>query len=120
MQKPIVPHTMKKGEIYQTFSTSHLGLSVLTAAQRLKTYGENVLEEGHKKTIVSIMLGQFKNLMIIVLLAAALISVFLGQVSDSAIIFAVVLLNAIMGTVQESKAEAALVALKRCLHRMSM
>ncbi|MGI5848618.1 MAG: calcium-translocating P-type ATPase, PMCA-type [Christensenellales bacterium] len=113
MQKPIVPHTMKKGEIYQTFSTSHLGLSVLTAAQRLKTYGENVLEEGHKKTIVSIMLGQFKNLMIIVLLAAALISVFLGQVSDSAIIFAVVLLNAIMGTVQESKAEAALVALKK-------
>ena len=113
MQKPDNPFSVTIEEIYHAFSTNENGLSGAAAKQGLDVYGENVLAESHKKTILSILLDQFKNLMIIVLLAAAIISAFLGEVSDAVIIFVVVLLNAVMGTVQESKAEAALEALKK-------
>ncbi|MDD5018109.1 MAG: calcium-translocating P-type ATPase, SERCA-type [Eubacteriales bacterium] len=113
MQKTIAPHGMKIGEVYDTLATSENGLSAEAAQQLLLSHGGNVLEEGKKRTLASIVLSQFKNLMIIVLLAAAAISAVLGEISDAVIIFVVILLNAVMGAVQESRAEAALDALKK-------
>jgi len=107
------PHSLNAEQIYTAYSTSADGLPENEAAQRLASHGANVLKEGSKKTLLSIILSQFKNLMILVLLAAAVVSAFLGEVPDAIIIFAVILLNAIMGTIQEARAEAALDALKK-------
>ena len=111
MQKK--PYEMNNNELFSTFSTGELGLGAEEARRRLEADGANVLEEGGKKTLLSIVLSQFKNLMILVLLAAAVISAVLGEVPDAVIIFVVILLNAVMGAVQESRAEAALDALKK-------
>ncbi len=108
-----LPFSMNKNALFETFSTHENGLGAPEAQRRLETYGANVLQEGGKKTLLSIILSQFKNLMILVLFAAAAISALLGEVSDAVIIFAVILLNAVMGTVQESRAEAALEELKK-------
>jgi Ca2+-transporting ATPase len=104
---------MNQDELAAALATGEAGLAAQEASARLQKFGANVLEEGGKKTLLSIILGQFKNLMILVLLAAGIISAALSEVSDAVIIFAVILLNAVMGTVQESRAEAALDALKK-------
>ncbi len=113
MQKTNAPYSIKTDEIYKAYITGEKGLSANSAEQKLAQYGKNILQSGGRKTLLSIIAGQFKNLMIIVLIAAAVISTILGDVSDSIIIFAVVVLNAVMGAAQESKAEAALEALKK-------
>jgi Ca2+-transporting ATPase len=113
MQNKHAAHTMDIGQVYKAFSTAKDGITQDEAQRRSAEAGSNALEEGAKKTLFSIILGQFKNLMILVLLAAAVISALLGETSDAIIIFVVIALNAVMGTVQESKAEAALAALKK-------
>ncbi len=114
MQNTNEPHSTKPQQLMQALSTGERGLSSQAAAQLLALSGANVLAQGHKKTLFSIILSQFKNLMIVVLLAAGIISAIFGEgISDAIIIFAVIILNAVMGTVQESKAEAALDALKK-------
>ena len=116
MQETKAPHSQQPQQVYESFSTAKEGLTQAEAAKRLTDHGENKLAEGHKKTLLSIIISQFKNLMIIVLLAAGIISIIVGHgegLSDAVIIFAVIILNAVMGAVQESKAEAALEALKK-------
>ena len=114
MQMEKRPYGMNQNELFAAFSTGDMGLDSGEAHARLQTHGANVLEEGSKKTLLSIILSQFMNLMILVLLAAAVISAVIGEgLSDSIIIFAVILLNVVMGTIQESRAEAALEALKK-------
>ena len=114
MQKTNVPYNTEPKQLLESLSTSENGLRSSDAAALLLANGANVLVQGHKKTLLSIILSQFKNLMIIVLLAAGIISAVFGEgISDAIIIFAVIILNAVMGTVQESKAEAALEALKK-------
>ncbi len=114
MQMEKQPYGMNQNELFSALSTGEQGLGAEEARHRLETLGANVLEEGGKKTLLSIILSQFMNLMILVLLAAAIISAIIGEdLSDSIIIFAVILLNVVMGTVQESRAEAALEALKK-------
>ena len=88
------------------------GLTSVQAAERLARDGENKLESGKKRTLLGIFLSQFRDFMIWVLIAAAAISAALGEPVDAAIIAVVVILNAVMGTVQESRAEAALEALQ--------
>ena len=100
-------------QVFSALGTDKDGLSQEKAAHLAETHGKNVLQEGEKKTLARIILSQFKNLMIIVLLAAAIVSAALGELADAVIIFAVILLNAVMGTVQEARAEAALEALKK-------
>lgn len=90
------------------------GLSQDEAAKRLARDGENALAKGEKKTMVQRFLDQFKDFMIIVLLVAALIAGFVvHEWADAGIILAVVILNAIFGVFQESKAEEAIDALAK-------
>lgn len=75
-------------------------------------HGENKLDEGKKKSFIRLFIEQFSDVMIMILIAAAIISAFLGEGTDAAIIMAIVILNAILGILQENKAEKALSALK--------
>ncbi len=95
------------------------GLSSADAAEKLKKYGENKLKEKKKKTMAARFLDQFKDVMIIILLLAAAISFTVicveknwGELFEPALILLIVILNAVMGVMQESKAEKALDALK--------
>jgi len=88
------------------------GLSQEESKKRLKENGPNSLVEKKSKTMLQMFLAQLKDTMIYILFAAAAISIFLNELTDAVIILIVVLLNAIIGVVQESKAEAALDALK--------
>ena len=89
------------------------GLSSAVVKERIGRYGLNVLEQKAKKTLWQIFIVQFKSFMIVILLAAAVISGILGELADTIIILAVVILNAVLGTVQENKAEESLAALEK-------
>ena len=95
------------------------GLSNTTAAQRLIQYGKNKLEEEKRKSVVIRFFSQFKDFMTIILLIAAGVSFFAaliekkGDYLDPIIIMFIVIMNAIIGTVQETKAENAIMALKK-------
>ncbi len=89
-----------------------MGLTEKEAAQRLKTYGENRLSEGKKASAAGIFFGQFKDVMVMILLAATVISVLLGEITDAVTIILIVLLNAILGFIQEFRTEHTLEALK--------
>lgn len=89
------------------------GLDTGEAAARTAKYGKNIIERGKKKGIVMMYLDQLKNAMVLILIAAAIISGVFGEFADMAIILAVVILNATLGVVQESKAEKAVEALKK-------
>ncbi len=91
---------------------SNNGLTQEEATKRLEDNGPNTLVEKQRKTILQMFLSQLKDTMIYILFAAAAISAILHEVTDAIIILIVVLINAVIGVVQESKAEAALEALK--------
>ena len=91
-----------------------MGLTAAAAASRLEKHGPNALRQAKKRTIWQMYLAQFKDVMVLVLLAAALISgVLLGEWVDAGIILLVVLLNALLGVIQENRAEKSLEALKK-------
>ena len=87
------------------------GLSPEEAARRRVEFGENKLPAGEQVKLLELILSQFKNIMVIILIAAALISLLLGDVKDVIVILAIVVANAILGTYQEYQAEQALQAL---------
>lgn len=89
------------------------GLTSEEAKNRLLKYGENRLSTKKKKTIISLFLSQLNDAMIYILIVAAIISGIMGELSDSIIIVIVILINAIIGVVQEAKAEKALDSLKK-------
>lgn len=82
------------------------------AAELLETKGENVLEGGKKKSTLQVFLSQFADLLVIILIIAAVISAFTGSEESTIVIIAVIILNAILGTVQHKKAEKSLDSLK--------
>lgn len=101
-------------EAIKEFATDPLnGLSSDEAKKRLDKNGENKLASKGKKSIVSLFLAQLKDAMIYILIGAAIISAIMGEYSDSIIILIVILINAVIGVVQEAKAEKALEALKQ-------
>jgi P-type Ca2+ transporter type 2C len=106
-------HTLPAAEVLSRMEGRPQGLSDAEAAERLERFGKNELQEGQQKTLVGMFLHQFKDVMIIILLIAAAIAGLMGEVTDTAIIAAVVLINAVLGVAQESKAERALAALKK-------
>ncbi|MGS0677868.1 cation-translocating P-type ATPase [Lactobacillus johnsonii] len=88
------------------------GLTSKAAQEKLAQLGPNALVEGKKKSVVEVFLEQFKDLMVIILIVAAVISAFTGNLESTAVIIVVLILNAILGTVQHVKAEKSLEALK--------
>lgn len=82
------------------------------AAELLETKGENVLEGGKKKSTLQVFISQFADLLVIILIVAAVISAFTGSEESTIVIIAVIILNAILGTVQHKKAEKSLDSLK--------
>lgn len=102
-----------KNEILQELDVDEKnGLSSTEALRRLEKYGKNKLETKKKKTLFKQFLSQLKDVMIYILIIAAIISAFLGEISDALIILLVIIINAVIGVIQESKAEKALYALK--------
>jgi Ca2+-transporting ATPase len=101
-----------KDEVLKEFKTGSDGLSTKQAEENLAKYGKNALVEGKKKTAFQVFLEQFKDLMVIILIIAAVISAFTGDLESTLVIIAVLILNAILGTVQHVKAEKSLESLK--------
>ena len=100
-------------EALKACQTSEQGLTVEQADKiRLKT-GENVLLEEKKKSALQVFLDQFKDLMVMILIVAAIISMFSGNEESTIVIFAVLVMNAVLGTVQHIKAEKSLESLKQ-------
>ena len=99
-------------ETLRDLEASRTGLTSAQAAERLGRYGKNALAEGKRKTPIQVFLEQFKDLLVVILLIAALISAVSGNAESTIVIFAVLILNAILGTVQHFKAEKSLESLK--------
>ena len=104
-------YQLSKNELFKQYGTEK-GLSSEKAEQLLSENGENVLEEQGRKSVLSVFLGQFADLLVIILIIAAIISMVSGNMESTIVIFAVIILNAVLGTVQYVKAEKSLDALK--------
>lgn len=102
-----IEHTFEK------LGTSQQGLSADLAASKLAEHGPNELQESKKKSVLGILISQFKDVMILILLAAAVISGFIGDLTDTIVILVIVVLNAVIGFIQEYRAEKAMEALKK-------
>ncbi len=106
-------HAQSIGQVEEALHTGEAGLSSAEAQKRLAANGPNELKAKKKKTTLQMFLEQFKDFMVIILIVAAVVSGFLGEVVDACIIVALVLLNAILGTVQEKNAERSLESLEK-------
>lgn len=104
--------TQDEAAVLKQMQTSEEGLTSQEAEKRIAEYGPNQLDEGKTKSLLMKFLDQFKDFMIIVLLVAAVVSGVFGDISDAVIILVVVILNAVLGVVQEAKAEEAINALR--------
>ena len=100
-------------ELYQKLDACPEGLSAETAAKHLEQYGKNAIAEAKKTPTWLIFLEQFKDFLVIILIIAALISAFTGDLESFIVIIAVITMNAILGTVQTVKAEKSLSNLKK-------
>ena len=105
-------HQQSSAEVMKTLNVTDQGLSDYDVQKRQEVYGYNVLEEGKKTSTLAVFLGQFKDLLVIILIIAAFVSFLLGEVESTIVIMIVVILNAILGTVQHVKAEQSLDNLK--------
>ncbi len=105
-------YTTPKDQLLADLKANMAGLDDAAAAKRLAEYGENALLEEKHKSAFLVFLEQFKDLLVIILIAAALISAFTGDAKSTIVIIAVLILNAVLGTVQHVKAEKSLDALK--------
>ncbi len=103
----------EKEIVLKEMKTSINGLSTAESNARIEEYGENKLSEKKKKSAIIVFLEQFKDLLVIILLIAAIISGVTGEWAGMAVIFVVIIMNAILGTVQYLKAEKSLDALKK-------
>ncbi len=110
----IVWHALSADEVLDRLETPpETGLSERQVEERRKTYGLNELAEAPRASFFQMALGQLNNFVVILLIVAAVISAVLGDWVEAAAIMAIVVLNAILGVVQESRAEEALAALKK-------
>ncbi|MCX7951964.1 MAG: HAD-IC family P-type ATPase, partial [Clostridiales bacterium] len=100
-------------EIFQHFSTNSNGLEDEEAQKRIQEYGYNEFVEKKRKSTFEKFINQFKDFLVLILIVAAIVSGLVGEVPDTIIILLVVVLNAILGVVQENKAEESLNALKK-------
>jgi Ca2+-transporting ATPase len=106
-------HILERERIYEQLDTSPSGLDKAEVERRLKQHGPNELEERGLRSPWKVLLGQFTEIMVVVLLIAAGISLTLGHSTDAIVILVIVVLNAILGFTQEYRAERAMAALKQ-------
>ena len=105
-------HVLPISKITQLLNTNPSGITPVVAAERLREQGKNQIEDTKKKSIFKMILSQFSDFMILILVAAAIISGIIGDVTDTIIILAIVIINAAVGFIQEYRAEKAMEALK--------
>ena len=105
-------HLLPLSEITQLLNTTPSGIDDITASERLCEHGKNQIEDKKKKTIVQMVLSQLSDFMILILIAAAIISGIIGDLTDTIIILAIIIINAVVGFIQEYRAEKAMEALK--------
>ncbi|MBI0399602.1 calcium-translocating P-type ATPase, PMCA-type [Cyclobacterium marinum] len=106
-------HNLSTSDIYQKLNTGENGLDSAEVKKRQLKYGKNELTQKKKVSIISLILHQFKDIMIFILFLAAAISYFVGDIKDTVVILIIVLLNALIGFVQEYRAEKAMEALNK-------
>ncbi|WP_339923670.1 calcium-translocating P-type ATPase, PMCA-type [uncultured Cyclobacterium sp.] len=106
-------HDQSISETYKQLGTSNQGLDNSETENRQKTFGKNELVKKKKISVFSLLLHQFKDVMIFILLVAAVISFVIGDSSDTIVILIIVVLNAVIGFVQEYRAEKAMEALNK-------
>ena len=106
------PYQMKKEDVLKMLGTDENGLTQNQAKENQKKYGKNELAEGKKKNPFILFLEQYKDFLVIILIIAAIISGVLGDIESAIVIFVVITINAILGTVQHIKAEQSLDSLK--------
>ncbi|UOQ69453.1 cation-translocating P-type ATPase [Hymenobacter volaticus] len=106
-------HLHSAAEVAQDLHTSPGGLDPAAVHQRQAQYGPNQITDGQKKTVLQLLGRQFTDVMILVLLAAALLSGIIGELNSACVILAIVLLNALVGFGQEYRADQAMAALQK-------
>ncbi|WJG07680.1 cation-translocating P-type ATPase [Aliiglaciecola sp. LCG003] len=105
-------HKLSAEEVFESLSSSQAGLTTEEASSRIAQFGKNALPDSQQKSIWLLFFQQFTDLMIVILLCAAIISGVIGELIDSIVIMIILALNAMMGTFQEYRAQQALSALK--------
>ena len=100
-------------EILQKFDVTEQGLNNDRVEETRRQTGENILQEGKKKSTLEVFLGQFCDLLVVILIIAAIISMFSGNVESTIVILLVLIMNAVLGTVQHIKAQRSLESLKQ-------
>ncbi len=105
-------YRLSEEEVLSALETDGVGLKEAEAERRLKQYGQNLLKESGRKPWYRVFLEQFQDLLVQILIGAALISMVSGNSESTIVIFAVLLLNAVLGTVQNQKAQKSLESLK--------
>ena len=106
-------HALKAEEVLNHLEVQDKGLTSEEAKKRLEHYGPNQLEEAPRPTFLQTLWEQLNNFVVILLIIASIISALLGDYIEASAIMAIVVLNAVLGIVQERRAEEALAALKK-------
>ncbi len=104
---------LSRMELFRDLNSSEDGLTAAQAAERLEQYGPNELREEGRKSVLGIFLEQYADFLVIILILAAAVSAFLGDLESTIVILAVITMNAILGTVQTVKATASLDSLRQ-------
>jgi Ca2+-transporting ATPase len=112
-QNPEPWHVLSAQEVLEHLKVHENGLTSTEFAERLGRYGQNQLKETARPGFLQLLLGQFNNFIVILLMVAAVISALLGEWIDASAILAIVVLNAVLGIIQERRAEEALAALQQ-------
>lgn len=100
-------------ELLQKFDVTEQGLNNARVEETRRLAGENILQEGKKKSTLEVFLGQFCDLLVVILIIAAIISMFSGNAESTIVILLVLIMNAVLGTVQHVKAQRSLESLKQ-------
>jgi len=106
-------HKLSIEATFESLGTTQQGLTAVLAQEKLQQFGPNELQEGKKNSVFKIFISQFKDVMILILVAAAIVSGVIGDITDTIVILIIVLLNAFLGFIQEYRAEKAMKALKQ-------
>lgn len=101
-----------KDEVFKEFQVTENGLTTAEAQERIKKYGKNQLNEDEKISNIAVFLSQFKDFLVIILIIASVISAVSGNIESTIVILTVIIINAILGTIQHIKAEESINSLK--------